>query len=120
MPAAAYGAPRFREGDMETLTEFRYLVERGLGISTDAWTTALEKKTYDFTSPQPLSAEMDRQLRKIIAETDASIQELASLRDFGASQKYCHYLRNKSPVRHLGSQTYRPAPLSAGQVTERP
>jgi hypothetical protein len=96
MSAPAYDAARVPEGDMETLTAFRYVVEKGLDISTDAWTTALEKKTYDFTSPQPLSAEMDRQLLNIIADTDASVKELASLRFYGASQKYCNYLRKKS------------------------
>jgi mono/diheme cytochrome c family protein len=56
----------------------------------------MEKGTFDFNSPRPFSDELDRQLRALIAQSDASIQDLASLREIGAGDKYCRHLQAKS------------------------
>lgn len=92
----AHGLPFRPSSDVEQLVPFRYLVEALLGVSTAQWTLALEKDTYDFSSPQSPSDELDRQLLAIVAGSDASILDLAALRDLGAGQKYCRYLQARS------------------------
>jgi mono/diheme cytochrome c family protein len=82
--------------DVQRLDTFRFLVESLLGISTSQWTPALEKDTFDFSSPQPFSGELDSQLRAIVASSDASVRGLASLRDVGAAPRYCRYLQARS------------------------
>ncbi len=82
--------------DVERLDTFRFLAEALLGISTTQWTPSLEKDTFDFSSPQPFAVELDSQLRAIVAGSDASIQDLASLRDVGAGPRYCRYLQARS------------------------
>jgi hypothetical protein len=81
---------------VERLDMFRFLVEALLGISTTEWTPSLEKDTFDFSAQSPFSMELDGQLRAIVAESDASLQDLASLRDVGAGPRYCRYLQSKS------------------------
>ena len=82
--------------DVEQLDTFRFLVETLLGISTTQWTPSLEKGTFDFSAPQPFSVELDSQLRAIVSASDASLQDLASLRDVGAAPRYCRYLQTRS------------------------
>ena len=82
--------------DVERLDTFRFLVETLLGIPTAQWTPALEKDTFDFSSSPPFSAELDTQLRAVVARSDATIEGLASLRDVGAGARYCRYLQARS------------------------
>ena len=94
-PRTHVGSPP-SDADIEQLVQFRYLAEAALGISSGQWTLAMEKGTFDFNSPRPFSDELDRQLRALVAQSDASIQDLASLREIGAGDKYCRNLQAKS------------------------
>jgi hypothetical protein len=86
----------FAQGDMETLTPLRYLSEHGLRVSTEGWTTALEKNSYDYTAPQPLASMMEVRLFNIMANTEPSLHEFAPQRHLGMNPRYCKYLRQKS------------------------
>ena len=93
--------------EAETLTAFRYVVEAGLGRSTQEWTLALEKDSFDFSAPNPVRQELDRLLRADLARHDPALQPLAALRDVGAEQKYCRHLRKHSVQRTAADR--RPA-----------
>ena len=81
-----------------SFASFRFLAEQGLGLSTDEWTTALEVGTFDFTAPQNIEAEMENQVLRRVAESDPTLQKLASLRNVSSSDKYCSYLRKQSVI----------------------
>jgi cytochrome c553 len=88
--------------DVERLDTFRFLVEAFLGLSTAQWTPSLEKETFDFSAQHPFALELDAQLRAIVAASDASLQDLASLRDVGAAPRYCRYLQARSRLLTTG------------------
>ncbi|HYP34392.1 MAG TPA: cytochrome c [Burkholderiaceae bacterium] len=96
MQGSAHGPAQRSSADAERLDTFRFLVESLLDIPTGQWTPALEKGTFDFSAPQSFSAELDSRLRAIVAESDTSLQDLASLRDVGAGERYCRYLQARS------------------------
>lgn len=75
----------------ETLTPFRYLVEEGPGLSTKGWTLALEKSTYDFTSPRRPTRLLERDVLEGVAGTDPAIRAAHDEGDHGDG--YCALLR---------------------------
>jgi mono/diheme cytochrome c family protein len=82
----------------EELIPFRFLAERALGVSTRAWTLALEKGTYDFQTPGGTAASM------LVAELSASLVRLdagwrATLRVREEPEQYCRLLRARTPAR---------------------
>ncbi len=79
---------------VESLTPFRYVVEEGLGLSTDDWTTALERGTFDFHAPQPLSPVLERELREAMVRTDPDLRRLKG--DGEHRDAYCAALRRRS------------------------
>jgi hypothetical protein len=78
----------------ETLTQFRYLVENGLKISTSLWTLAFEGGSYDFTSPRPSRLILEREIFEEIARTDLQMRTLYSRR--ASKDPYCSSLRKRS------------------------
>ena len=78
----------------ETLTAFRYLVEQGLGLPTRAFTLALEKGTYDFTSPRPVTKVLEREIFDAVAHADPAIRSAYGATDH--RDVYCALLRRRS------------------------
>jgi len=78
----------------ETLTPFRYLVEEGLRIETRDWTLALEKSTFDFTSPRRPTRILERDLLAAIAPLDPGLPALQAADDH--RDGYCVALRKRS------------------------
>jgi hypothetical protein len=50
---------------IEALTRLRFVAERGLAVSTEDWTLALERGTYDFTTARPLVGMLEGELRAL-------------------------------------------------------
>jgi hypothetical protein len=78
----------------ESLTTFRYLVEEALGLPTRDWTLALEKATYDFTSPRPLARVLEADLLDAMGPADGALRVLR--RGGDGRDDYCAVLRRKS------------------------
>jgi len=78
------------------LVQLRFVAESALGISTQNWTLALEKATYDFTMP-PLPAQPLREaLLAEVATRDAAIQDLSRYSTSSDGDRYCSYLKRRS------------------------
>jgi len=103
----------------ETLTRFRYVVESGLRIPTSDWTLALEKGSFDVNAPESMQSMLDRLMLAAVVRDDATVQDLALLRDLGASHRYCAYLRKATAERlpEAWAGLARPLPISAGRQT---
>ena len=87
--------------ETESLNAFRFLVEKGLGISTEQWTTAMEVRTYDFTTPSLTSALLENLLLKRISgldPTDSTIKKLTQLNQMSLSEPYCRFLKSQSKI----------------------
>ncbi len=82
--------------ELVELTPFRFLVENGLSLSTDQWTTALETATYDFRSVQDTEGELQTALLRAIAAHDPELARLSGQRKVSSPEKYCNYLRKRS------------------------
>jgi hypothetical protein len=78
------------------LTDFRYVAESGLGISSAQWTLALEKNTYDFATPAADDAGLAALIRADLAAADHTVAELHQQRDNSPDDRYCAYLRQRS------------------------
>jgi hypothetical protein len=83
-----------RDTTSETLTDFRYVVERGLALPTDDFTLAFERGSYDFASPFPLTGVLAAELVLAIERVDPSIRELYARRH--DEDAYCGELRRRS------------------------
>jgi cytochrome c553 len=78
------------------LVQLRFVAESALGISTQNWTLALEKGTYDFTMP-PLPAQPLREaLLAEVATRDPAIQDLSHYSTSSDGDRYCSYLKRRS------------------------
>lgn len=77
------------------LTQLRYVVERDLGLSTDHWTLALERGTYDMSTPEG-SVSLEQSLFQWLAPSDPILRHVAAYRTFDAKDAYCEHLRNAS------------------------
>ena len=78
------------------LSAFRFLVEEGLGLSTNQWSTALEKDTDDYTLPQPAEMELEKMLLRSLVAEDKELAQLVSLKTVSNSDRYCAYIQKKS------------------------
>jgi hypothetical protein len=89
--------PRVDGTDHPTaLTDFRYVAESGLGISSAQWTLALEKNTYDFATPAADDAGLAGLIRADLSVADHTLAQLHQQRDNSPDDRYCGYLRQRS------------------------
>ena len=77
------------------LTELRFLAETGLNVSTQHWTLALERGTYDFSAPGGVLT-LQQALSELVGRSDETVHGLESYRSFDAGDRYCTYLLHKS------------------------
>ena len=95
----------------DVLLKLRFVAESALHVSTQDWTLALEKGTYDFTMP-PLSSQPLREaLLTAVASSDPAITTLSATSTSSDGDRYCNYLRRRSKAA-LG-RTTDPAPPGA-------
>jgi cytochrome c553 len=99
--------------DIESMDRFRFVVEHQFQLSTSQWTTALEKRTYDFTWSPTASAEMAAFLRRRIAQGDAEV----AVRTLSDPDRYCGYLRRRSRAALAGVEALAPA-APGSQIVE--
>jgi hypothetical protein len=76
--------------------EFRFLVERGLKVSSKPWTLALEKGTYDFTAPPSARVALKDVLLAEVGQRDATVRELSFDAASSDRDRYCRYLQRRS------------------------
>ncbi|MGA3156768.1 MAG: hypothetical protein ABSE43_04270 [Steroidobacteraceae bacterium] len=79
-----------------SLTEVRYLAEDGLGLSTRAWTLAIEQDSYDFSTPGPTMNSLADLLRERLLATDPKLGVLVAYRTHSPEDAYCNYLQRMS------------------------
>jgi mono/diheme cytochrome c family protein len=79
-----------------SLTELRYLSEDGLGLSTRAWTLAIEQDSYDFSTPGPTTNALAELLRERLLATDPQLGALVAYRTHSPEDAYCNYLQRMS------------------------
>jgi hypothetical protein len=79
-----------------TLDRLRYVVETGFAMSTDHWTLALEKGTYDFAWSPSTIYEVGAEVRGAVARSDPEIADLAALHAPKAHDGYCAVLARHS------------------------
>lgn len=85
-----------------TLTPLRLIATGGLGMSTDTWTLALEKGTYDFTPAPGTRPTLRGALLAEVAAQDPTLFELSSYATSVDGDRYCRYLQHRSQAA-LGS-----------------
>jgi len=102
---------------IEPLDRFRYVVETRFGLSTDQWTTALEKGSYDFGWSPSAAREMASYLRKRVAQADPEAKALADFRTFSERDPYCAHLPRRS---RAALATDRPAATIAARRETEP
>jgi hypothetical protein len=97
------------------LEELRFVAERSLELSTQQWTLALERNTYDASSPEgaPTLAQV---LFEWVAVTDEELRGLHTYRSFTSDDRYCEHLRRQS-VRALEAW-YTAHPLSEAAAAD--
>src|SRR5262249_15949843 len=97
---------------IEDLADFRFVTEKLLGIDTSNWTMALEKNTFNFSSP--LSSDLLFQtLLQIGASTDSTLGELAAANASPEDRKFCNYLQSRTA-------TTVPVPGGAPRASDTP
>ena len=98
--------------DRVDLNNFRFFVENGLGLSTENWTTALEKRSYDFSAPKIDSKDLERVLLPYVIQHDSELKHALSLRRVSSSEQFCNILKKNA---NLSKMTLRPL---VSQLTE--
>lgn len=88
----------------ESLTGFRYIVERGLALSSEDFTLAFERGSYDFSAPMSLTGVLETELVRVMAATDPEIRALYAHRH--DEDEYCGALRRRS-LRAIAAQAQR-------------
>ena len=99
----------------ESSAKFRYLVEQGLRISTDQWSPALEKGTYDFTTPGMSMIDIRPYILAEVTRDDPHIRDLSTISS--SSNRYCSYLKARSLLALSGISVQ---PVAALHVAEPP
>jgi hypothetical protein len=95
--AGQYDVGAYGKADgIESLDRFRFVVETRFGLSTEQWTMALEKGSYDFAWSASAAAEMAAYLRRRVAQMDPEIKARTELRTFSERDPYCAYLSQRS------------------------
>lgn len=74
--------------------KFRYLVEQGLRISTDQWSPALEKATYDFSTAGLSIMDLRPYLLEEVSRRDDRVRDLSATS--ASSSRFCSYLKTRS------------------------
>ena len=87
--------------EVESLDAFRFLAEKLLHLETQYWTTAFEKDTFDFSSPQGSQKTLLKLLQVDVKSADEKIDLLETSVD-----KICLQLRKKSLVALEGFQLH--------------
>jgi hypothetical protein len=101
-------APPPRSTRPVDMGQLRFVVERGLGVSTDSWTLALESNTYDLVAP-PGTFSVREALFQDVAATDGALAAQRQYRTFGPSDAYCRLLADRS--RQALEEWYVPQPV---------
>ena len=95
--AVSFGhIPKRKEIDQKVLTPFRFLVETGLELSTQKWSTALEVDTYDFSGPQNIEGSLELQLLNQLGGSDPELKKMALKSRVSLPDEYCSYLKKRS------------------------
>jgi mono/diheme cytochrome c family protein len=76
-------------------TELRYVAERGLDVSTQHWTLAFERGSFDLSAPGG-SLTLEQALFEWQARTDPGLRTVATYRTFNPGDAYCEHLRRAS------------------------
>ena len=74
----------------------RFVAETALGVSTRAWTLALERGTYDFTLPSLSAQQLRDSLLAEVATRDPTVRELNFYSSGAGAGRYCSYLQRHS------------------------
>jgi hypothetical protein len=96
------------------LIDLRYIAEAGLGVPTLNWTLALEKSTYDFTTPDTGTAALATLLRADLTAADPLLSELHGQREYSADDRYCRYLQRRSRESLTSETVILAHPATAG------
>jgi len=89
--------PRERLAAPSEFTSLRYVVERGLNVSTQHWTLAFERGSYDFSAPAG-TLNLEQSLFEWLARGDPDVRSAAAYRTFNADDPYCAHLKRRSVV----------------------
>ena len=76
-------------------TSLRYVAERGLQVSSQHWTLAFERGSYDLSAPNG-ALTLEQALFDWLARSDADLRTLAAYRTFDPTDGYCGHLRQGS------------------------
>ena len=101
-----------RAGSPTEMTEVRFVAEKSLGLSTQHWTLALERGTYDFSTPGGAFS-LGQALFESVARADDTVRNLGSYRTFDSADAYCGYLQRAS---RQALQTWYEARASSAPV----
>jgi hypothetical protein len=74
----------------------RFVAETALGVSTRAWTLALERGTYDFTLPSLPAQPLRDSLLAEVATRDPTVREVNFYSSGTGAGRYCSYLQRHS------------------------
>jgi mono/diheme cytochrome c family protein len=77
---------------IESLEAFRFIVEQRFGITTEDWTLALEKSTYDFTMPESSSSWFAQYFLRTAPRGDLGLTDVSALQGVDARGGICDYL----------------------------
>lgn len=102
-----------------TLGEFRYLAERGLGLATSQWSMTLEQDVPDFTSLAPIRSMLEKKLVAQISATDPLLMGEYYYRDYPGHNRYCNYLESRSR-QQVEQADLQPLPTRQRPVTAQP
>jgi hypothetical protein len=108
-------AARYGLAAQNDLTRLRYVVERELGLSTEHWTLALERGTYDMSLPEG-SISLEQALFQWLAPGDPTLRHVAAYRTFDAKDAYCEHLRNASRRALEGWNAQHPLAVPAAEA----
>ena len=89
------GSARATRAASSDVTPLRYVVERDLGVSTQRWTLAFEKGSYDLSAPSG-TITLAGALRAWLSRGDGALAGAAAYRTFGMEDPYCAHLRRAS------------------------
>jgi hypothetical protein len=97
--------------------QLRFVVERGLGGSTDSWTLALESNTFDLAAP-PGTWSVREALIKEVVTADRTLADLRQYRTFGPGDAYCRLLAERSRQALEGWYVSRPVSVPVATRTD--
>ena len=100
-------------GKDNSLRDFRYIAERGLGINTSEWSMALEKNAPDFTALEPIKPMIEKKLISRISAGDKNILAEYYYRSYPDHNRYCAYLEKQSVAQLVGKEFTLAASVTA-------